>query len=168
MGLGMVVGGSAAARGGGDALARPLPHHAGRAGRSSGLLLAAVGVPFWVQVIGFAVASALLLFALRPWLLRHLRDRVPLVETNAAGMVGRPGVAVVEVTETAGRVKLAGEVWTARTEDDEVVPVGGEVRVVRIQGATARGRPRRRDQSKNSSGAGEPPSPSDRPQETTP
>lgn len=102
-----------------------------------GLLLALLDMPFWVQVVGFSVASVLLMFALRPWLLRHLRDRVPLVETNAPALVGRTGVVVSEVTERAGRIKLVGEVWTARTERDEVVPTGAEVRVVRIDGATA-------------------------------
>jgi membrane protein implicated in regulation of membrane protease activity len=130
-----------------------------------GLLLSLLGVPFWVQVLGFAVASALLLFALRPWLLRHLRDRVPLVETNAAGLVGKTGVAVAEVTEHAGRVKLSGEVWTARTEGGQVVPLGGHVRVVRIAGATAI--VARHDATIQDSGAGTSPSPSDRSQETT-
>ncbi|WP_024288620.1 NfeD family protein [Cellulomonas sp. KRMCY2] len=102
-----------------------------------GALLAALGLPVWVQIIGFAVASGLLLFTLRPWLLRHLRTRVPLVETNAAAHVGRTAVVVAQVTERAGRVKLAGEVWTARTRDDEVIDVGAEVQVVRIDGATA-------------------------------
>jgi membrane protein implicated in regulation of membrane protease activity len=100
-------------------------------------LLAAMGLPLSVQIVGFAAASALLLFALRPWLLRHLRNRVPLVETNAAALTGRSAVVVAEVTERAGRVKLAGEVWTARTENDEVAAVGEEVVVLRIMGATA-------------------------------
>ncbi|WP_149204376.1 NfeD family protein [Actinotalea subterranea] len=102
-----------------------------------GTVLALAGVPLWGQILGFALTSVLLLVALRPWLLRHLRDRVPLVETNAAALVGRTGVVVAQVTERAGRIKLAGEVWTARTVDDEVVPVGEEVRVVQILGATA-------------------------------
>lgn len=102
-----------------------------------GLVLALLDLPFWTQVVGFSLASILLLFALRPWLLRHLRSRVPLVETNAPALVGRIGVVVSEVTERAGRIKLAGEVWTARTENDEVVPSGAEVRVLRIAGATA-------------------------------
>lgn len=102
-----------------------------------GGLLAALGAPFWLQVLGFAATSGLLLLALRPWLLTFLRKRVPLVETNAAGYVGRTAVVVSEVTERMGRVKLSGEVWSARTEEDEVVPVGEEVLVVRIEGATA-------------------------------
>ncbi|KGM10366.1 membrane protein [Cellulomonas bogoriensis 69B4 = DSM 16987] len=99
--------------------------------------LAALGAPVWAQILGFAVASTLLLMALRPWLLRHLRMRMPLEETNAAAHLGRLAIAVTEVNERTGRVKLAGEVWTARTENDEVLPTGVEARVLRIAGATA-------------------------------
>ena len=42
-----------------------------------------------VQFVVAALTSVLLLFTLRPWLLRHLRARMPLVETNAAAL-GRP------------------------------------------------------------------------------
>lgn len=100
-------------------------------------LLAALGVPLWGQILGFAAASTLLLLALRPYLLRHLRTRVPLVETNAAAHVGRTAVVVLPVTAGAGRVKLAGEVWSARTDDHGPIEVGDEVRVLRIDGATA-------------------------------
>ena len=100
-------------------------------------LLSALGAPLQVQVLAFAATSALLLLALRPWLLGQLRRRTPMVETNAAAHVGRSAVVVDEVTGRDGRVKLAGEVWTARTEEDEVLAVGREVRVVRIAGATA-------------------------------
>jgi membrane protein implicated in regulation of membrane protease activity len=99
--------------------------------------LALMGAPLWVQIIGFAVTSTLLLVTLRPWLLRHLRKRVPLVETNAAAHVGRVAVAVLPVTDHSGRVKLAGEVWSARTVDADPIEVGDEVLVVKIDGATA-------------------------------
>jgi len=99
--------------------------------------LAFAGAELWVQIVGFAITSTLLLIALRPWLLRHLRQRVPLVETNAAAHVGRVAVAVTPITERTGRVKLAGEVWTARTEALETIDVGEEVLVRRIEGATA-------------------------------
>lgn len=100
-------------------------------------LMAALGAPLWAQIIGFAVTSTLLLVALRPWLLRHLRARVPLVETNAAAQLGREAVVVQQVSEHAGRIKLAGEVWSARTDDRHAIEVGDEVRVLRIDGATA-------------------------------
>ena len=97
-----------------------------------------LGAPVGMQFVVFAVTSSLLLFALRPWLLRRLRSRMPLVETNAAAQVGRPAVVVAEVSPSGGRVKLWGEVWSARTvRDGLVLPVGSEVRVIRIDGATA-------------------------------
>lgn len=97
-----------------------------------------LGAPLQLQIVVFAVVSVLLLVALRPWLLRHLRDRVPLVETNAAAQVGRPAVVVQEVDVHGGRVKLSGEVWSARSAREGAVhPVDAEVRVLRIDGATA-------------------------------
>jgi len=98
----------------------------------------ALGAPFWLQIVVFAGASAVLLVALRPWLLRRLKDRMPLVETNAAAQVGRTAVVVADVGPLGGRVKLAGEVWSARTaRADALFPAGAEVHVIRIDGATA-------------------------------
>ena len=96
---------------------------------------------YWLtpsQIITFAVVSAALLLSLRPWLLRHLRHRVPLAETGAAAQIGRTAVVVDRVTELSGRIKLQGEIWSARTVDGSPeLPIGAEVRVVRIDGATA-------------------------------
>ncbi|RXR23739.1 NfeD family protein [Oerskovia turbata] len=98
----------------------------------------AAGGPLWLQIVTFAVVSAALLLSLRPWLLRHLRQRVPLAETGAAAQVGRTAVVVDRVTELSGRIKLQGEIWSARTVDGSPeLPIGAEVRVVRIDGATA-------------------------------
>src|SRR5665648_221045 len=47
--------------------------------------LAFAGTELWVQIVGFTITSTFLLIALRPWLLRHLRQRVPLVETIDVG-----------------------------------------------------------------------------------
>ncbi|WP_277210661.1 NfeD family protein [Isoptericola croceus] len=112
-------------------------------GALAGAATAAAGGPPWLQIIVACVVSLLLLALLRPWLVHNLRQRTPLVETNAAAQVGRTAVVVAEVTETGGRVKLSGEVWSARLVDDGLpnssgrVPVGVEVRVVMIDGATA-------------------------------
>jgi membrane protein implicated in regulation of membrane protease activity len=106
-------------------------------GALAGALAAALGASVVVQAIVAAVVSVVLLAALRPWLLRHLRTRKRLVETNTPALVGRPGVAVTEVTDTGGRAKFGGEVWTARAADGVRVATGTPVRVTRIDGATA-------------------------------
>lgn len=107
-------------------------------GTLTAAVVSGVGLGLGWQVIAFAVASTVLLLALRPYLLKNLRSRgEPLVETNVAAHVGREAVVVQAVTGTAGLVKLVGEVWSARSADDSTIPVGTEVRVQRIDGATA-------------------------------
>lgn len=106
-------------------------------GALAGGAAAALGAPLVVQLVVAAVTAVVLLLLLRPWLLRHLRSRVDLPETNAAALVGRPAVVVADVDGITGRVKLAGEVWSARTADGGVLPAGAPVLVVRIDGATA-------------------------------
>lgn len=97
----------------------------------------ALGAPVWLQIVVFAAVSALLLVMLRPWLLRRLRARMPVIETNVAALVGQTAIVVADVDSLGGRVKLTGEVWSARTaRKDAEFPVGAEVRVVRIDGAT--------------------------------
>ena len=101
------------------------------------IVAAADGDLVW-QVVVFAIVSTILLAALRPFMLKSLRKRGEnLPETNAAALKGREAIVVDDVSEHAGLVKLAGEVWSARTEGDAVIAAGTEVRVVRIAGAIA-------------------------------
>lgn len=105
-------------------------------GALAGAAAHAAGAPFWLQVVVACFVAFLLLAMLRPWLLRHLRERTPLVETNVSALVGRAAVVVATVSPAGGRVKLSGEVWSARTSAGTLEP-GAEVRVERIDGATA-------------------------------
>lgn len=92
----------------------------------------------WIQVVAFAVASLLLLVLLRPWGLRHLFRKGPLVPTGSDALVGRAATVVsASLSSAGGRVKLAGEVWSARVENEEQLREGAAVVVVRIDGATA-------------------------------
>jgi membrane protein implicated in regulation of membrane protease activity len=102
-------------------------------------LVAALGAPFVVQVVVLVVVTLLLLGVLRPVLVRRLHQG-PETYTGAAALVGREARVLETVTETGGRIKLHGEVWSARTDGrtapDTILP-GQPVRVVSIEGATA-------------------------------
>ncbi|HEX3874119.1 MAG TPA: NfeD family protein, partial [Solirubrobacteraceae bacterium] len=76
---------------------------------------------------------------LRPLALRHRRVP-PVIRTGTAALVGRRAVVVERIAngEGVGCVKIAGEVWTARSyEEDGVIEAGAQVEVVEIRGATA-------------------------------
>ncbi|WP_028048075.1 NfeD family protein [Cellulomonas sp. URHD0024] len=103
----------------------------------AGAVAAGLDAPVGVQFLVAALTSVVLLATLRPFLLKRLRERTVLVETNAAALVGKEAVVVSTVTVEGGRVKLNGEVWSARVDDALAIPPGTEVRVARIDGATA-------------------------------
>ena len=102
---------------------------------AGGLVAAFFPGTYWLQ-IGFAVVVAVaMLGLLRPTLLRRLRA-LPGYRSSLDKMVGSSGTAITEITPTAGEVKVGGEVWTARSVEG-VIPVGTEIEVYRVDGATA-------------------------------
>jgi membrane protein implicated in regulation of membrane protease activity len=108
-----------------------------------GALVAAVlslaGVPAAAAVIVFLAASLLVLLTLRPIATRH-RSLPPSIRTGTAALVGRNAMVLERIAnhEGVGCVKIDGEVWTARSYDeDEVIDAGERVEVVEIRGATA-------------------------------
>jgi len=101
---------------------------------------AGLGLPF--QIAAFAVAAGAGLGVVRPLAVRHIRQP-PLLRTGTSALVGRPATVTEEVTPRAGRVRIGGEVWSARSYDEaRVIPVGCPVDVFAIEGATAVVHPR--------------------------
>jgi membrane protein implicated in regulation of membrane protease activity len=105
-------------------------------GAVGGSLAAAFGAPPAVQAVVAALVAVALLAVVRPWLKRRLTSHAPALLMGAAANVGRSAVALDRVTRAGGRVKLAGEEWSARTLGDSIEP-GEEVVVDSIDGATA-------------------------------
>jgi membrane protein implicated in regulation of membrane protease activity len=85
----------------------------------------------------FAVVSVALIAVVRPIAARHLSQR-PQLATGIEALKGRQAVVLERVDGSGGRIKLAGEVWSARSLNTELTyEVGQEVDVVEIDGATA-------------------------------
>jgi len=97
---------------------------------------AAFGASPVIQAIVAALVAVALLAGVRPWLKRRFQATTPQQLMGAAAHVGRSAVALDRVTPAGGRVKLAGETWSARTVRDSIEP-GEEVVVDSIDGATA-------------------------------
>ena len=99
-----------------------------------------LGLPF--QIAAFAVAAGTGLGVVRPLAVRHIRQP-PVLKTGTSALVGRPAVVTQEVTALDGRVRIGGEVWSARSYDESsVIPEGSKVDVLAIEGATALVHPR--------------------------
>ena len=104
-------------------------------GSVAALILAICGVEsITVQCVVFVAVSLITLIATRPFVKKLLHKRVQ--PTNADRYIGETGVTLVEINNVqgTGEVKVQGNVWTARTENDTVIPEGANVRVLRIEG----------------------------------
>src|SRR5215472_125034 len=98
------------------------------------------GLPF--QLAAFAVTAGAGLGVVRPLAVRHIRQP-PLLRSGTSALVGRSATVVEQVTAHGGRVRIGGEVWSARSYDEaQVMPAGSAVEVFAIEGATALVHPR--------------------------
>ncbi|MFF8828743.1 NfeD family protein [Streptomyces sp. NPDC015131] len=106
-------------------------------GAIAGSVTAGLGFGVVAQVVVFAAVSVALIAVVRPIAARH-RDGRPQHATNVDALRGRQAVVLERVDGGGGRIKLAGEVWSARALDsDQVFEPGRQVDVVEIDGATA-------------------------------
>lgn len=86
----------------------------------------------------FVVVSLLLVVAVRPSLQRRLAAGLDDSLMHSRALVGQSAVVLARVDEKGGRVKIGGDVWSARpVHDDDVIEAGATVLVVEITGATA-------------------------------
>lgn len=106
-------------------------------GALAAAVVAGFGAPVWVAVLVFAAVSLGLLFFVRPSVVARLHAG-PTLTSGHDALIGRSAVVAEPVDSRGGRIKLAGEVWSARSAlDTAVFDTGTEVLVARIDGATA-------------------------------
>jgi membrane protein implicated in regulation of membrane protease activity len=103
-----------------------------------GMVVALFGAPVAVQIVVALATSLGLLAVLRPNMVRRLHAG-PTLRTGAEALIGQRGHVLEPLSHVApGRVKIGGEVWTARPYDeDDQIETGATVDVVSIKGATA-------------------------------
>jgi membrane protein implicated in regulation of membrane protease activity len=103
----------------------------------AGALAAVAGAPVWLQLVVFAASSFASVGVLRPIARAHIRIP-PALRTGAAALEGTRATVLQRVDASGGRVRIGGEVWSARAYvPDEVFEPGAEVEVAKIEGATA-------------------------------
>ena len=105
-------------------------------------IVSGVGLGLPLQLGAFAITAGVGLGVVRPLAARHIRQPAVL-RSGTAALVGRPATVVEQVTAHGGRVRIGGEVWSARSYDEsQVIPVDSTVVVFAIEGATALVHPR--------------------------
>jgi membrane protein implicated in regulation of membrane protease activity len=107
------------------------------AGAIVGALSAVIGLPIVVQILLAGGASVAMLALVRPNVVKRLHTG-PDLQLGHGKLVGRQALVTEDVTSlTPGRVKLAGEIWSAEPYDESLTIRAGEtVEVLAMKGAT--------------------------------
>jgi membrane protein implicated in regulation of membrane protease activity len=105
-------------------------------GAVAGAVTAALGAPLIGQVLAAGAVALLSLLLLRPLGLRLLKTEG--TRTNVHALIGTTALVVERVDARSGRVKIGGEVWSARTtRPGTTFGAGEDLEVIAIEGATA-------------------------------
>jgi len=106
-------------------------------GAGAAALAAGLGAGVVAQFLVFVGVSVALLVFVRPIAYRQLQ-KGPQVRMGIEALKGASAIVQEQVDGESGRIKLNGEIWSARAlNPGSVYEPGQQVDVVEIQGATA-------------------------------
>lgn len=87
-----------------------------------------------IQSLVFLLVSAVLIFGLRPLATKHLNPKI--VPTNADRLIGLTALVTKTIEENQwGEVNINGSIWSAVSEDRQIIPIGTNVQILAIEGA---------------------------------
>ena len=91
-----------------------------------------------LQATVFVISSTSLIFLTKPFVEKFTK-KDKKVATNAYSIIGKKGIVVQDINEAhgVGQIKVAGEVWSAKTTDGLVIEKGSQVEVIKIDGVKA-------------------------------
>ena len=90
-----------------------------------------------IQTTVFLITSTIFILATKP-LVKKFVD-VKKTNTNVFSIIGTKALVIKDIDpiHSSGQIKLNGEVWSAETENDEIIKEGSEVEVLKINGVKA-------------------------------
>ena len=106
-------------------------------GAAAGAIAAGAGAGIVAQFAAFGVVSVATLVFARPTAMRRLHGG-PEHRQGTEALISREALVVEKVDGHDGRVRISGEIWSARSFDGQTeYEVGDRVNVAQIDGATA-------------------------------
>lgn len=104
------------------------------AGALFAMIAALIGIPVYYQVVVFIVISGLLLYFTKPFIKKFLKIKPE--RTNADRVIGETGVVIEKINSRngTGKVKVGGQIWSARSPDEAEIAVDEIVRIQDISG----------------------------------
>lgn len=105
-------------------------------GAIAAMTVSLAGGAGWLQVVAGSVTALLMLGAVRPIALKHLKKGAADELTNIDRVAGMEAQTIETVTASAGLAEVDGDTWTARSAGDYRIEPGMTALVESVDGAT--------------------------------
>ncbi len=88
----------------------------------------------FIQTIIFIISSVILIFATKPFVKKFTNSKT--ISTNINSLIGKTGIVVKEIDNLAsiGQVKVNGELWSAKSIDNQIISENTKVEIIKIDG----------------------------------
>jgi len=100
------------------------------------MVAALLHLGFSWQLGFFALGTFISLIGIRPFIIRFMERRQPVVNTNTDALIGKTGRVIETIIpiSSEGRVKIGGEDWWAISESGTSIEKEEMVTITRIEG----------------------------------
>lgn len=97
-------------------------------------ICAILGAPTEAQVIVFILSTILMIIFIRPIVVRLFKTKD--VQMNSKSVIGKNAIVLkaIDNINKTGQVKVAGEIWSAISNDNEAIEIDSMVIVESIDG----------------------------------
>lgn len=87
-----------------------------------------------IQTTVFVISSTILIFSTKPFVKKFVD--VKKTNTNVYSIIGKKALVIktIDPIHSVGQIKINGEVWTAESEDNQIIEKGSEVEILEIKG----------------------------------
>lgn len=94
-----------------------------------------LGAQVEVQIAVFAISTTLMIIFMKPLVKKFFKNKDDTKMNNHA-IIDKKGIVIKEINplEETGQVKVAGELWSAITLDNEKIAINEMVKVTKVEG----------------------------------
>lgn len=89
----------------------------------------------FIQTAVFVITSIVLILLTKPLTDKYMKNTKTIV-TNSASLINKIGIVTmgIDPLEAVGQVKVEGEIWSAKSENDELILKDTKVKILKIDG----------------------------------
>lgn len=89
----------------------------------------------FIQTAVFVFTSVILILLTKPLINKWIKNSKTIV-TNSASLINKLGIVTIDINslEGVGQIKVDGEIWSAKTETNDIILKGTKVKILKIDG----------------------------------